>query len=62
MITGQWFQYSVEHHEMHHRKFNFNYGQYCMFYDLWMGTFIEYEGPLSAAQLEAKKRNSLKGE
>jgi hypothetical protein len=33
-----------------------------MFYDLWMGTFIEYEGPLSAAQLEAKKRNSLKGE
>lgn len=62
MITGQWFQYSVGHHEMHHRKFNFNYGQYCMFYDLWMGTFIEYEGPLSAAQLEAKKRNSLKGE
>ncbi|KAL3827572.1 hypothetical protein ACHAXA_002069 [Cyclostephanos tholiformis] len=62
VITGQWFQYSVGHHEMHHRKFNCNFGQYCMFYDMWMGTFIEYEGPLSAAEIDAKKRNSLKGE
>lgn len=57
LLTGQWFQYSVGHHEMHHRKFNYNYGQYCMFYDLWMGTFLEYEGPMTAAQLlESKKR------
>ncbi|KAL7440827.1 hypothetical protein ACHAXH_008973 [Discostella pseudostelligera] len=57
LVSGQWFQYAVGHHEMHHRKFNFNYGQYCMFYDLWMGTFIEYEGPMTAAQLlESKKR------
>ena len=55
IITGQWFEYSVGHHEMHHRKFNFNYGQYCMFYDKWMGTFLEYEGPMSAAELEARK-------
>ncbi len=57
LLTGQWFQYSVGHHEMHHRKFNFNYGQYCMFYDLWMGTFLKYEGPMTAAQLlDSKKR------
>lgn len=60
IITGQWFQYSVGHHEMHHRKFNFNYGQYCMFYDLWMGTFLEYEGPMSAAELQAKKEQKMK--
>ncbi|KAL7542160.1 hypothetical protein ACHAXR_011582 [Thalassiosira sp. AJA248-18] len=59
-ITGQWFRYSVGHHEMHHRKFNFNYGQYCMLYDLWMGTFIEYEGPMSAAELEARRKQKLK--
>lgn len=56
LLTGQWFQYSVGHHEMHHRKFNFNYGQYCMFYDLWMGTFLKYEGPMTAAQLLESKR------
>ena len=61
LLTGQWFQYSVGHHEMHHRKFNYNYGQYCMFYDWCMGTFLEYEGPMSAAQLE-KRRSSLKVE
>lgn len=60
IVTGQWFKYSVEHHEMHHRKFNFNYGQYCMFYDLWMGTFIEYEGPKSAGEIEAGKKKGLK--
>jgi len=60
IITGQWFMYSVGHHEMHHRKFNFNYGQYCMFYDLWMGTFLEYEGPLSAGEIEARKIKRLK--
>eukprot|EP00581_Thalassiosira_minuscula_P003268 CAMPEP_0183738088 /NCGR_PEP_ID=MMETSP0737-20130205/53731_1 /TAXON_ID=385413 /ORGANISM="Thalassiosira miniscula, Strain CCMP1093" /LENGTH=316 /DNA_ID=CAMNT_0025972535 /DNA_START=240 /DNA_END=1190 /DNA_ORIENTATION=+ len=60
IITGQWFQYSVGHHEMHHRKFNFNYGQYCMLYDLWMGTFIEYEGPMSAAEIEARRKKRLK--
>ena len=62
IITGRWFRYSVGHHEMHHRKFNYNYGQYCMFYDMWMGTFAEYEGPLSAAEIGARKGNSLKGE
>ena len=56
LITGQWFQYSVGHHEMHHRKFNFNYGQYCMLYDTWMGTFLEYEGPMTAAELKAKRK------
>ena len=59
IVTGQWFHYSVGHHEMHHRKFNFNYGQYCMFYDRWMGTFLEYEGPMSAAELEARKKSKL---
>jgi len=60
IITGQWFQYSVGHHEMLHRKLNFNYGQYCMFYDLWMGTFLEYEGPMSAPGLQAKKEQKMK--
>eukprot|EP00571_Detonula_confervacea_P012918 CAMPEP_0172305562 /NCGR_PEP_ID=MMETSP1058-20130122/6819_1 /TAXON_ID=83371 /ORGANISM="Detonula confervacea, Strain CCMP 353" /LENGTH=326 /DNA_ID=CAMNT_0013017191 /DNA_START=70 /DNA_END=1050 /DNA_ORIENTATION=- len=60
IITGQWFNYSVGHHEMHHRKFNYNYGQYCMFYDRWMGTFLAYEGPMSTAELEARKKNKLK--
>ena len=55
IITGQWFFYSVGHHEMHHRKFNFNYGQYCMFYDFLMGTFLEYEGPKSASEIAAKR-------
>ena len=54
LVTGQWFQYSVGHHEMHHRKFNYNYGQYCMLYDKFMGTYIEYEGPKSAADLKRK--------
>ena len=58
ILTGQWFMYSVGHHEMHHRKFNFNYGQYCMFYDLLMGTFIEYEGPKSASQIAAERNKT----
>jgi hypothetical protein len=56
VVTGQWFKYSVGHHEMHHRRFNYNYAQYCLFYDYWMGTFLPYEGPISAAELEAKKK------
>lgn len=56
ILTGQWFGYSVGHHEMHHRKFNFNYGQYCMLYDSWMGTYLEYEGPMTASELERKKK------
>jgi len=56
LLTGQWFEYSVRHHEMHHRKFNCNYGQYCMFYDRWMGSFLEYEGPMTAVELVAKKK------
>ena len=56
VVTGQWFRYSVGHHEMHHRKFNYNYAQYCLFYDHWMGTFIPYEGPISATEFEAKKK------
>lgn len=56
VLTGQWFRYSVGHHEMHHRKFNYNYAQYCLFYDHWMGTYISYEGPISASELEAKKK------
>ena len=58
ILTGQWFGYSVGHHEMHHRKFNFNYGQYCMLYDSWMGTYLEYEGPMTASELEAKKKQN----
>jgi sterol desaturase/sphingolipid hydroxylase (fatty acid hydroxylase superfamily) len=38
-------QYSVGHHEMHHRKFTVNYAQYCMFYDFAAKTFATYEGP-----------------
>lgn len=38
-------QYSVGHHEMHHRKFTVNYAQYCMWYDFCMKTFLPYEGP-----------------
>ncbi|KAL7518292.1 hypothetical protein ACHAWX_003135 [Stephanocyclus meneghinianus] len=60
VLTGRWFNYSVGHHEMHHRKFNYNYSQYCMLYDLWMGTFLEYEGPICAAELEAKKNSKSK--
>ncbi|KAL3786100.1 hypothetical protein HJC23_003217 [Cyclotella cryptica] len=60
VLTGRWFNYSVGHHEMHHRKFNYNYAQYCMFYDLWMGTFLEYEGPICAAELEARKNSKYK--
>lgn len=56
VITGQWFRYSVGHHEMHHRKFNYNYAQYCLFYDHWMGTYLPYEGPISASELDAKKK------
>ena len=56
IATGQWFKYSVGHHEMHHRKFNYNYGQYCMLYDTLMGTFLAYEGPMSAAEIDAKKK------
>jgi sterol desaturase/sphingolipid hydroxylase (fatty acid hydroxylase superfamily) len=60
IITGQWFEYSVGYHEMHHRKFNFNYGQNCMLYDTLMGTFLNYEGPKSAAELGAKRGKELK--
>ncbi|KAL7526877.1 hypothetical protein ACHAWF_001951 [Thalassiosira exigua] len=60
IATGQWFKYSVGHHEMHHRKFNFNYGQYCMLYDTLMGTFLEYEGPVKATELEARRKSWLK--
>ena len=60
VMTGRWFNYSVGRHEMHHRKFNYNYAQYCMFYDLWMGTFLEYEGPICAAELEARKTSKSK--
>lgn len=53
--TGQWFRYSVGHHEMHHRKFNYNYGQYCMLYDRLMGTFLGYEGPKRVSELAKEK-------
>ena len=59
-LTGQWFRYSVGHHEMHHRRFNYNYGQYCLFYDHWMGTFLPYEGPTSAAEMMAKRKAKSK--
>jgi len=45
IIPGGILQYSVGHHEMHHRKFTVNYAQYCMFYDFAMKTFTPYEGP-----------------
>lgn len=54
---GRWFGYSVGYHEMHHRKFNYNYGQYCMWYDKFVArTFMDYEGPVSVAPLESKKK------
>ena len=59
MITGQWFRYSVEHHEMHHRKFRCNYGQYCMLYDLLMGTFLEYEGSMTASEIDTGKKTKI---
>ncbi|KAL9181388.1 hypothetical protein ACHAXT_010193 [Thalassiosira profunda] len=62
IVTGQWFKYSVGHHEMHHRKFNYNYGQYCMLYDTLMGTFLAYEGPMTAAEMDAKKKRLSKKE
>jgi len=37
--------YSVANHEMHHRKFTVNYAQYSMWYDHFMKTFVNYEGP-----------------
>ena len=45
IIPGGVLQYSVAHHEMHHRKFTVNYAQYCMWYDFGMKTFAKYEGP-----------------
>lgn len=56
ILAGQWFHYSVGHHEMHHRKFRYNYGQYCMLYDMWMGTFLEYEGAVTATEIKAGKK------
>lgn len=41
----KFFHYSVGNHEMHHRKFTVNYGQYCMWYDHLVSTFAAYEGP-----------------
>mmetsp|Transcript_27406 Transcript_27406/g.65799 ORF Transcript_27406/g.65799 Transcript_27406/m.65799 type:complete len:335 (-) Transcript_27406:2160-3164(-) len=38
-------RYSVGSHEMHHRKFTVNYGQYSMLYDHAVKTFVPYEGP-----------------
>ena len=40
---------------MHHRKFNYNYGQYCMLYDRLMGTFLGYEGPKRVSELAKEK-------
>jgi len=42
---GGWIQYSVGNHEMHHRKFTVNYAQYVMWYDHFMKTYSEYQGP-----------------
>jgi len=42
--------YSVANHEMHHRKFTVNYGQYSMWYDHLMKTFASYEGPMTSAK------------
>ena len=30
-------------HDVHHHKFNWNYGQYIMFWDRVFGTFRSYE-------------------
>lgn len=38
-------RYSVGSHEMHHRKFTVNYGQYSMIYDFAVKTYCAYEGP-----------------
>ncbi|KAL7517665.1 hypothetical protein ACHAWX_002572 [Stephanocyclus meneghinianus] len=46
---------SLAHQEVHHKKFNYNYMQYNMFYDLWMDTFLEHKGPMCTAELERKK-------
>lgn len=31
-----------------------------MVYDLWMGPFLQCDGPMSAAELDAKKKRKLK--
>lgn len=36
-IFFRWFNTSV-YHNMHHQKFNYNYGLYFRFWDKWMGT------------------------
>eukprot|EP00591_Stephanopyxis_turris_P006377 CAMPEP_0195529876 /NCGR_PEP_ID=MMETSP0794_2-20130614/32519_1 /TAXON_ID=515487 /ORGANISM="Stephanopyxis turris, Strain CCMP 815" /LENGTH=307 /DNA_ID=CAMNT_0040661251 /DNA_START=64 /DNA_END=987 /DNA_ORIENTATION=+ len=49
--------YSVANHEMHHRKFTVNYAQYCMWYDIWMRTYADYEGPKKEDESGGKVRN-----
>jgi len=50
-------KYSVANHEMHHRKYTINYAQYCMWYDHFMNTYRNYEGPPSV-----RKENDVKKE
>ena len=45
VIPGGIFKYAVANHEMHHRKFTYNYAQYCNLYDHLVGTYAPYEGP-----------------
>lgn len=43
-MKNHWFfkwNNSVEHHDLHHSKFNYNYGLNFNFWDRWMGTFLE---------------------
>mmetsp|Transcript_18575 Transcript_18575/g.28680 ORF Transcript_18575/g.28680 Transcript_18575/m.28680 type:complete len:356 (+) Transcript_18575:58-1125(+) len=52
--------YSVGNHEMHHRKFTYNYAQYCMWYDVLLNTYAPYEGPngSSSTPKEAEKQTN----
>mmetsp|Transcript_20192 Transcript_20192/g.52793 ORF Transcript_20192/g.52793 Transcript_20192/m.52793 type:complete len:335 (+) Transcript_20192:158-1162(+) len=55
------FTYSVGAHEMHHRCFTINYAQYFMFWDVAMGTWVNYEADHRAAMKAAKYSASYMG-
>merc|ERR1719198_1059184 len=37
--------YDSKNHDVHHRLYNFNYGQYIMLWDRAFGWFLEYSAP-----------------
>ena len=36
-----WFLAAVVHHDLHHARFNYNYGQYFTVWDRLMGTYLD---------------------